>query len=92
MITYSCDVCSKTSEPGLQEVDGMRSVQFGWFFRRGRVPAGHEIVVLCCSKACCKAYDKVEAEKIGFEWAVYRPPVDGDYVDPTKTVKPLKVS
>ncbi len=92
MITHSCDVCGKDSEPGLQEVNAMRSVPMGWFRRHGRVRHKKdllEIQVLCCSEGCCKRYDKAEAEEIGFSWAQYRPNEAGD-IDLTKIVKPLK--
>jgi hypothetical protein len=96
MITHSCDVCGKTSEPETTEVDGFRAVPVGWYRRPGRVPAQgsahfHEIVVLCCSQKCCAAYDRVEAEKIGFSWMKIIVVADGDFVSPTHNVKPLKV-
>jgi len=94
MITHSCDVCAKTSEPATNEVDGFRAQPLGWFRRSGRIPhetqGFHEIVVMCCSPKCCAAYDKVEAEKVGFSWMKILITPDSAF-DPTQTVRPLKV-
>lgn len=97
MITHHCDVCNKTSELQTNEVNGFRAVPLGWFFRTGRVQdpksdAFLEIRVVCCSQKCCKAYDKVEAKKVGFHWGKFIIEMDGDATNPTEQVKPLRVT
>lgn len=95
MIIHTCDVCSKASEPATMEVNGIRGVPLGWFRRSGRVGRGKdisEIVVICCSEQCCKAYDKLEAEQVGFAWGKMLVTSEDEehFVVPTLLVKPLR--
>lgn len=91
MITHHCDVCAKASESMTAEANGMRGVPWGWFHRAGRLPGGNEIRVTCCSTECCAAYDKVEAEQVGFAWGKFFPPTDDKQPNPTLSLKPLTV-
>ncbi len=72
MLMWKCDVCPKVGE-ALTSLNAHQMMPTGWRQRIGRVPSGtqfQEVRVHCCSEACAKRYDRVEAEKVGFEWIV----------------------